>query len=110
MPSTPGLSLDNPHDIANRPSPLPLWAQHAMIVVFCAGFAASAVFSATEHWRRATFTLGAAMLWLALMRLTCDTKVIGLLAVRSRRFDAFFCVALGAAMMWLSWSVDSLGS
>lgn len=116
MPSTPGpgrsvgLSLDNPHDIANRPSPLPLWAQHAMIVVFCAGFAASAVFSATEHWRRATFTLGAAMLWLALMRLACDSKVIGLLAVRSRRFDAFFCAALGAAMMWLSWSVDSLGS
>lgn len=107
---TSGLTLDNPHDIANRPSPLPRWVQRAMIVVFCAGFAASAVFSATEHWRRATFTLGAAMFWLALMRLICDSKEIGLLAVRSRRFDACFCVALGAAMMWLSWSVDSLGS
>lgn len=105
-----GLSLDNPHDIANRPSLLPVWAQRAMVVVYLAAFAASAVFSATEHWRRATFTLGAAMLWLALMRLTCDSRVIGLLAVRSRRFDALFCTALGAAMMWLSWSVDSLGS
>lgn len=81
-----------------------------MVALFVVGFVVSGVYAATEHWRRATFTLGAAMFWLALMRLTCDSKVIGLLAVRSRRFDAFFCVALGFAMMWLSWSVDSLGS
>lgn len=105
-----GLSLDNPHDAGNPPSPLPLWAQRAMVGVFVVGFVASGLFSATEHWRRATFTLGAAMLWLALMRLTCDSRVIGLVAVRSRRFDALFCTALGAAMMFLAGSVDALGS
>lgn len=68
------------------------------------------MFSATEHWRRATFTLGVSMLWLAVMRLTCDSRVIGLVAVRSRRFDVAFTSVLGAAMMWLAWSVDSLGS
>lgn len=105
-----GLSLDNPHDIGNPPSPLPLWAQRAMAGLFVVGFLLSALFSATEHWRRATFVLGAAMLWLALMRLICDSRVIGLLAVRSRRFDAAFCAALGATMMFLAGSVDALGS
>ena len=102
--------LDNPHDINNAPSKLPVLVQQAMAAVFVVGFVASGLFSATEHWRRATLTLGAAMLWLTLMRLTCDSRVIGLVAVRSRRFDALFTTALGAAMMWLAWSVDALGS
>nr|WP_284523287.1 DUF3017 domain-containing protein [Corynebacterium aquatimens] len=102
--------MGQPHDLRNRPSPLPRWVQYAMIVVFAAGFIAASLFSATEHWRRATFTLGATMVWVALMRLTCDSKVIGLLAVRSRRFDVLFCTAVGAGMMWLAYSVDSLGS
>ncbi|OEY13386.1 DUF3017 domain-containing protein [Corynebacterium sp. Marseille-P4321] len=105
-----GLTLDNPHDRGNRPSPLPLWAQWAMVALLVAGVLASGVFAATEHWRRATFTLGAAMVWLAFMRVCCDSKVIGLVAVRSKRFDALFCTFLGAGMMWLAWSVDSLGS
>lgn len=81
-----------------------------MAALLVVGVVASGVFAATEHWRRATFTLGAAMVWLAVMRVSCDSKVIGLVAVRSRRFDALFCTVLGAAMMWLAWSVDSLGS
>lgn len=102
--------LDNPHDIGNAPSALPRRVQWAMVALFLLAFVASGIFAATEHWRRATFTLGAAMLWLSLMRLTCDSQVIGLLAVRSKRFDVLFSTALGAAVMWLAWSVDSLGS
>ncbi|WP_291313137.1 DUF3017 domain-containing protein [Corynebacterium sp. UBA2622] len=105
-----GLSLDNPHDIDNPRSPLPLWAQRVAAAVFVVGFALSALFSATEHWRRATFTLGAALVWLAVLRYACDSQVIGLVAVRSRRFDTLFCSALGAAMMFLAGSVDALGS
>lgn len=103
-------TLDNPHDRGNAASPLPAWAQRAMWVLLVVGVFASGVFAATEHWRRATFTLGASMVWLALMRLTCDSRVIGLVAVRSRRFDVVFASALGAAMMWLAYSVDALGS
>ena len=106
----PGLTLDNPHDRGLAPSMLPLWAQRAMAGVFLVAFVLSGIYAATEHWRRATFTLGAAMLWLTLVRLMCDSKVIGLVAVRSKRFDTLFTTALGAAMMWLSWSVDALGS
>lgn len=106
----PGLTLDNPHDRGTAPSRLPLWLQRVGVALFVVGFVISGIFAATEHWRRATFTLGAALLWLTLVRLTCDSKVIGLVAVRSKRFDATFTTALGATMMWLSWSVDALGS
>lgn len=105
-----GLTLDNPHDRGNAPSPLPRWVQQVLVALFVVGFVVSGVYAATEHWRRATFTLGAAMLWLSVVRLACDSETIGLVAVRSRRFDVCFTTALGAAMMWLSWSVDALGS
>lgn len=81
-----------------------------MLALFVLAFVVATVFSATEHWRRATFTLGMAMLWLTACRLTCDSQVMGLLAVRSRRFDALFCTATGALLVWLAVSVDSLGS
>lgn len=103
-------SLDNPHDIGNPPSRLPLRAQQVMVGLFVLGFVVATLFAVTEHWRRATFTLGAAMLWLTACRLTCDSQVMGLLAVRSRRFDALFTGAAGAALVWLAVSVDSLGS
>lgn len=103
-------SLDNPHDIGNAPSTLPLRAQQVMVGLFVVGFVVATLFAVTEHWRRASFTLGAAMLWLTACRLTCDSQVMGLLAVRSRRFDAIFTGATGAALVWLAVSVDALGS
>ena len=63
-----------------------------------------------EHWRRATFILGAAMVWLAVVRRTCDSHRVGVFAVRSRRFDSIFSAVIGAALLWLSASVDALGS
>ena len=112
MPSAlpTNLRLDNPHDIDNAPSRLPLRVQQVMAAILGIAFVAFGLFAATEHWRRATFTLGASLLWLTVLRLTCDSRVIGLVAVRSRRFDALFTTALGALMMWLAWSVDALGS
>ncbi|AWB84999.1 DUF3017 domain-containing protein [Corynebacterium liangguodongii] len=81
-----------------------------MVVIFAVGLLAATAYVLSDHWRRATFALGASLAWLSLMRLTCDSKVIGLVAVRSKRFDALFTAALGGAMMWLAWSVDALGS
>lgn len=72
--------------------------------------AISVVFSLTEHWRRATFALGISMMWLAVLRAYCDSQVLGVLAVRSRRFDAIFSATLGTIMVFLSVSVDALGS
>ncbi|MGP5496607.1 DUF3017 domain-containing protein [Corynebacterium flavescens] len=104
------LSLDNPHDRGLAPSRLPGAVQWAMIGLFIAGVAVSGVFAFSEHWRRATVVLGASLLWLSLVRSSCDSQRVGVLAVRSRRFDAFFTAVLGAAMTFLAASVDALGS
>ncbi|WIM68190.1 DUF3017 domain-containing protein [Corynebacterium breve] len=104
------LSLDNPHDLDNRPSVFPKWAQWGGVVALFVGLIVATAYALTEHWRRATFVLGASMLWVAVLRITCDSKVIGLIAVRSRRFDVLFSSLLGAAMIWMSVSIDSLGS
>ena len=95
------LSVSNPHDIHLKPSPLPGWLQWVFIALFGLGVVASGVMSLMEHWRRATFLLGAAMIWLAVVRRTCDSDRVGVFAVRSRRFDMAFSTALGAALVWL---------
>ncbi|WP_041631716.1 DUF3017 domain-containing protein [Corynebacterium maris] len=104
------LSLDNPHDLDLPPSPLPRWVQWAGVLVFLALVVLSGGWALTEHWRRATFALGTSLLWLALVRQTCDSQVLGVFSVRSRRFDVIFCLATGGAMTWLAASVDALGS
>nr|WP_255717998.1 DUF3017 domain-containing protein [Corynebacterium sp. ACRPO] len=89
---------------------MPPAAQWAAIGIFVAGVVVSGGYAAFEYWRRATFLLGLALLWLTVVRLTCDSRRVGVLAVRSRRFDACFTGLLGAAMAFLAFSVDSLGS
>ena len=66
-------SLDNPHDIGTPPSRLPRRVQQLMVGLFVVGFVVATAFAVTEHWRRASFMLGAAMLWLTACRLTCDS-------------------------------------
>lgn len=102
--------LSNPHDNDLPPSTVPVALQRAGLVIFVVGMVVSGAFSITEHWRRATFSLGATLVWLSVLRLTCDSQVLGVLAVRSRKFDAVFTALGGAAMLFLSASVDALGS
>ena len=106
----PANILDNPHDIDLKPSKLPLTAQYGCMGLFLLAIVVSGGFAVMEHWRRATFTLGAGLVWLSVVRLTCDSKVLSVLAVRSRKFDAIFTSVVGAFILFLSSSVDSLGS
>ena len=102
--------LANPHDLNLAASHVPGWLQWSGMAAFIVLLAAAAWFLFADHWRRATFALGVAMLWLAALRLTCDSAKLGVFAVRSRRFDAAFSAVAGAALMFLSASVDALGS
>lgn len=110
MAEYPPEALDNPHDLGLKPSPLPRIVQTLGIALFCLALLATAGYAVTEHWRRATFILGGAMVWLAILRLSCDSKVLGLLSVRSRRFDTCFSFLLGGGLLFVSSSVDALGS
>ncbi|MDO4686383.1 MAG: DUF3017 domain-containing protein [Corynebacterium sp.] len=100
----------NPHDRDARPSSLPPKLQRVGFFVFLVGLVVACGFLATDHWRRSTFTLGCCLLWLAGLRLTCDGEQLGVLAVRSQKFDALFCTAVGGMMVFLAGTVDSLGS
>lgn len=110
MPELPKGALANPHDAGLKPSVLPRPLQLLGVGGFLLAFVAASVFAFTEHWRRATFTLGVAMIWLSVLRVCCDSRLLGVLAVRSRRFDALFTLLLGGGLVFLSSSIDSLGS
>ncbi|WP_053546075.1 DUF3017 domain-containing protein [Corynebacterium deserti] len=104
------LLLANPHDAHLAPSKLSKKLQKVGVVFFVVGVVVASIFALTEHWRRASFTLGASLLYLSVLRLTCDSRILGVLAVRSRRFDAIYTACLGGLMAFLAASVDSLGS
>lgn len=106
----PQRAFRNPHDAALVPSRLPRWVQQLGIAGFGLLMVVTVFFFATDHWRRGAVLVGAAMLWLALLRLLCDSQVMGVLAVRSRRFDFLFCTALGASILYLALSVDPLSN
>lgn len=89
---------------------LPRFVQLLGMAAFLSAFVVASGFAFTEHWRRATFTLGAAMIWLAILRVSCDSKILGIFAVRSRRFDVIFSLMLGGGLVFLSSSIDALGS
>ena len=102
-------ALANPHDAGAPPSLLPPVLQYCGLGIFGALLVFALVCGVTDHWRRATFALGVALTWLAGLRLVCDSRVMGVLGVRSRRFDAAFTTTLGVSMMFVAGTVDSLG-
>lgn len=102
--------LANPHDVGLAPSKLSHKVQKAGVILFIVAVVVASIFALTEHWRRATFTLGLSLLYLSALRLSCDSKTMGVLAVRSRKFDAIYTAVVGGIMIFLASSVDALGS
>lgn len=102
--------LVNPHDRAVPPSPLSTTVQRLLVGLFVLFVATAAVLFFLEHWRRGTVMLGGSLIYLGVTRWLVDSKIMGVLAVRSRKFDSSFTIILGMAMLWLALSVDPLGS
>nr|WP_120491071.1 DUF3017 domain-containing protein [Corynebacterium lactis] len=102
----------NPHSKAEPPmgASWPLWLQYALYGALFFGIGAFAVFLGLERWRRATFALGMTMILLGVLRQYLPDSILGVFSVRSRLFDFIFCTILGAGMVFLSVSVDALGS
>ncbi|WP_010119899.1 DUF3017 domain-containing protein [Corynebacterium nuruki] len=113
VPLTPAerrRMLDNPHDVDVRPSGWPQWFQMLIVVVFLVAVAAGVVSIFAEHWRRGIVSLGAGMVWLGMARWVVDSRIMGVLAVRSRKFDSAFCIIVGGLLLLISLQVDALGS
>ncbi|ALG86660.1 DUF3017 domain-containing protein [Gordonia phthalatica] len=82
---------------------IPYYAVIAVIVV-----AAGLVL--IDRWRRGTFVFGSAMLLGAAIRALLPANRVGLLQVRSKPFDIAAMASMGAMMLWLSTSIDALGT
>lgn len=101
---------DNPHDRDTSPSPLPMWLQRVLVAGFVALLFVAFAFLFVHRWRRGTAVMGASLLYLAAVRWFVDSRQLGVLSVRSRKFDSWFSGTLGAVMLWLAFSIDSLSA
>ncbi|AEI10140.1 putative membrane protein [Corynebacterium resistens DSM 45100] len=102
--------LANPHDRAVPPSPLDISLQRVIVYAFVGMLLVVFGFILMNRWRRGVFILGFAMTYLAVVRWLVDSDILGVLAVRSRKFDSAFNASLGVAMMLIAFGVESLGS
>ncbi|MDN6259976.1 MAG: DUF3017 domain-containing protein [Corynebacterium sp.] len=102
--------LRNPHDARVPHSRLNQTVQMLLVVGFVLVMVVGLVFLVADRWRRGTVTVGTGMLVLAALRWIVDGEILGVLSVRSRKFDSLFCAAVGAAMLLVAVAVDALGS
>lgn len=89
------------------------WSQiHAQwpLALVLAGIVASLGFVLFERWRRGAFVIGLVALAAAALRGALPEHRARLLGVRGKLFDVAFYLVIGAVVLWLSMSVDSLGT
>ena len=67
--------------------------------------AAGLVLAVLDHWRRGSAVLAVAAALAAAMRLLLPTRLVGVLAVRSRPFDVVFLLALTALLVAMAVAV-----
>ena len=95
-----------------RPTRL-TWAQVRAqwpLALVLAGVVAALGFVVLERWRRGAFLLGLVALAAATLRAVLPDERARLLGVRGKGFDVAFYVGIGAVILWLATSVDSLGT
>lgn len=102
--------LVNPHDVDVPASRVSGHLQMVSVVLFLIAIVAGAVLILTDHWRRGTVTVGAGMVWLGMIRWWVDSQILGVFAVRSRKFDSGFCLTVGVLLLFIAFSIDALGS
>ncbi|MCJ7857945.1 DUF3017 domain-containing protein [Corynebacterium kalidii] len=102
--------LRNPHDRRVPHSRLNQTLQMLLVLGFVVVMLVGLAFLVADRWRRGTVTVGTGMLVLGVLRWVVDGEILGVLSVRSRKFDSVFCLVVGASMLLVAISVDSLGS
>ena len=62
------------------------------------------------YWRRGALVIAIGVAVAAVLRLTLPEDRAGLLAVRSRAIDVVTTASVSAAMLYIAWTIDPLGT
>ncbi|QUR69602.1 DUF3017 domain-containing protein [Mycobacterium spongiae] len=73
-------------------------------------FAAAFALAGANFWRRGSLLIGIGVGVAATLRLVLSDDRAGLLAVRSRGIDVMTMTSVGAAMVYIAWTIDPLGT
>ncbi|MDF2824055.1 MAG: hypothetical protein K0R68_1463 [Mycobacterium sp.] len=73
-------------------------------------FVAAFVLVAASYWRRGALLLGIAVGVASALRLALPDDRAGLLAVRSKGIDFFTTATVSAAVIYIAWTIDRLGT
>ncbi|MGB0435932.1 MAG: DUF3017 domain-containing protein [Mycobacterium sp.] len=65
---------------------------------------------AAGYWRRGALVMAIGVGVAAALRLTLTDERAGLLAVRTRTFDVLTTASLSAAVLYIAWTIDPLGT
>ena len=73
-------------------------------------FAVAFVLVMTGYWRRGALVIGIAVGVAAALRLALSDDRAGLLVVRTRTIDFATTASVSAAMLYIAWTIDPLGT
>jgi len=73
-------------------------------------FATALVFVGANFWRRGSLLIGVGVGVAAALRLVLSDERAGLLVVRGRGVDFLTTATVAAAMVYIAWTIDPLGT
>ena len=73
-------------------------------------FATALVFVGANFWRRGSLLIGVGVGVAAALRLVLSDDRAGLLVVRGRGIDFVTTATVAAAMVYIAWTIDPLGT
>lgn len=82
------------------------WPVISVVLIFVVAFA----LAAANFWRRGALLIGIGVGLAAVLRLALSEDRAGLLVVRSKGIDFATMASVAAAMVYIAWTIDPLGT
>ncbi len=82
------------------------WPVIAVVLIFVVAF----TLAAANFWRRGALLIGIGAGLAAVLRLALTDDRAGLLVVRSKGIDFATMASVAAAMVYIAWTIDPLGT
>lgn len=82
------------------------WPMLTVVLIFVVAF----TLAAANFWRRGALLIGIGVGVAAVLRLALTDDRAGLLVVRSKGIDFATMASVAAAMVYIAWTIDPLGT